>query len=385
MRQVTRVIALTSTLLALIALPVGAQTTGALAITTPYPGVTIDSGSTAQFDLQVEASDRRTVDLSVEGVPDGWTGTFRGGGSVVSQVTTDPGAETPPDLRLDVIVPAGTAEGDYSMAVHASGGGETATQAITVTVQGGAGGSVTLTPEFPGLQGSADDDFPFNIDVANETPSEVTLELEGEGPLGWTVEARPSGQSQASTITVDAGGTGRIQVNASPPANITEGVYELRVLARGPDISAETPLVVQITGSYSMEVTTPDGRLNAAVTVGQPSQFQFLLVNTGSATLNNIELSATPPTNWEVTFDQEVITAIEPGQTQAVVATITPATGAIAGDYQISFRANTAETDASMEVRSTVSPSAFGGLVGIGLILLVLAALGWVFRRFGRR
>ncbi len=38
-----------------------------------------------------------------------------------------------------------------------------------------------------------------------------------------------------------------------------------------------------------------------------------------------------------------------------------------------------------MDVRATVNPSAFGGLVGIGLILLTLAALGWVFRRFGRR
>jgi uncharacterized membrane protein len=38
-----------------------------------------------------------------------------------------------------------------------------------------------------------------------------------------------------------------------------------------------------------------------------------------------------------------------------------------------------------MEVRTTVSPSAFGGMVGIGLILLTLAALAWVFRRFGRR
>ena len=385
MRKVTGVIALTMSLLALSAAPVAAQQTTGLTLTSPYPGVVVDSGTTAQFDLVVEAGTRRTVALSVDGVPDGWTATFRGAGSVVNQVTADPNAETPPELRLDVIVPSGTSEGEYELTVRASGGGESASLPVTVTVQGGAGGTVTLTPEYTGLQGSADDDFPFNIEVRNDTPSEVTLELEGEGPLGWVVEARPSGQSQATTITVDAGGTGRINVTATPPANVTEGQYDLRVVARGPDISVETPLVVQITGSYAMELTTPDGRLNAAVTVGQPSQFQFVVINSGTAALNNVELAATPPTNWEVTFDQDVIPIIEPGQVQTVTATITPATGAIAGDYQISFRANTAETDASMEIRSTVSPSAFGGLVGIGLILLVLAALGWVFRRFGRR
>ena len=67
---------------------------------------------------------------------------------------------------------------------------------------------------------------------------------------------------------------------------------------------------------------------------------------------------------------------IAAGDFATVNATITPSAEAIAGDYLIGFRANTDEADASMEVRSTVSPSAFGGMVGIGLILLTLAALG---------
>jgi uncharacterized repeat protein (TIGR01451 family) len=383
MRKVTYVIALTMTVLAVFAAPVVAQTATGLTISTPYPGVTTDAGSTAPFDLAVEAPSRRTVALAVDGVPDGWTATFRGGGIAVNQVATNPDA--PPELRLDVIIPTGTAEGDYPMTVTATGGGETASVPINVTVQGGAGGTVTLTPDFSGLQGPADETFPFNIEAANDTPAEVTLELQGEGPIGWVVEARPSGQSQASTITIDSGGTGRIQVTATPPVNVTEGSYDLRVTARGGGISVETPLAVQITGSYAMEMTTPDDRLNASVTVGQPSQFQLLVVNTGSAPLTNVEFTATPPSNWEVTFDTAAIASIPPGEVATVNATITPADGAIAGDYQISFRATVPETSANVEVRATVSPSAFGGMVGVGLILLVLAGLAWVFRRFGRR
>jgi uncharacterized repeat protein (TIGR01451 family) len=383
MRKVTYVIALTMTVLAVFAAPVVAQTATGLTISTPFPGVTTDAGSTAPFDLLVEAPTRRTVALAVDGVPDGWTATFRGASIAVNQVATNPDA--PPELRLDVIIPTGAAEGDYAMTVTATGGGETASLPINVTVQGGAGGTVTLTPDFQGLQGPADETFPFNIEAANDTPAEVTLELEGEGPIGWVVEARPSGQSQASTITIDSGGTGRIQVTATPPVNVTEGTYDLRVTARGGGISVETPLVVQITGSYAMEMTTPDDRLNANVTVGQPSQFQLLVVNTGSAPLTNVEVTATPPSNWEVTFDTAAIASIPPGEVATVNATITPADGAIAGDYQISFRATVPETSANVEVRATVSPSAFGGLVGVGLILLVLAGLAWVFRRFGRR
>jgi uncharacterized membrane protein len=383
MRKVTCVIALTMTVLAVLAAPVVAQTATGLTISTPFPGVTTDAGSTAPFDLFVEAETRRTVDLAVEGVPEGWTATFRGGGIAVSQVATNPDA--PPELRLDVIIPTGTAEGDYAMTVTATGGGETASLPIKVTVQGGAGGTVTLTPDFPGLQGPASETFPFNIEVSNDTPSEVILELAGEGPLGWVVEARPSGQSQASTITVDSGTTGRIQVTATPPVNVTEGTYDLRVTARGGDISVESPLVVVITGSYAMALTTIDERLNVNVTVGQPAQLQLVVENRGSAPLTNVEMSATPPSNWEVTFDQEGLATVGPGEAATVNATITPATGAIAGDYQITFRATVPETSANAEIRATVSPSAFGGLVGVGLILLVLASLAWVFRRFGRR
>jgi uncharacterized membrane protein len=383
MRKVTYVIALTMTVLAVLAAPVVAQTATGLTISTPFPGVTTDAGSTAPFDLFVEAETRRTVDLAVEGVPEGWTATFRGGGIAVSQVATNPDA--PPELRLDVIIPTGTAEGDYAMTVTATGGGETASLPIQVTVQGGAGGTVTLTPDFPGLQGPATETFPFNIEVSNDTPSEVILELAGEGPLGWVVEARPSGQSQASTITVDSGTTGRIQVTATPPVNVTEGTYDLRVTARGGDISVESPLVVVITGSYAMALTTIDERLNVNVTVGQPAQLQLVVENRGSAPLTNVEMSATPPSNWEVTFDQEGLATVGPGEAATVNATITPATGAIAGDYQITFRATVPETSANAEIRATVSPSAFGGLVGVGLILLVLASLAWVFRRFGRR
>jgi uncharacterized membrane protein len=383
MRRVTLVIALALVVLATVAGPVGAQTAANVNITANYPGVVADPGDTASFALQVTASTQGVVDLAVEGIPDGWTATFRGGNSVVNKVTAGPDLE--PELRLDVTIPTGTVDGDYPLTVRASSGTETATLPLLVTVQGGATGSVTLTPDASGLRGPANVTFTFNVEVKNDTPAEVQLELDAEGPIGWTVDARPQGQSQATSISVNSGATGRVTVTATPPSNAAAGNYDLRLTARGGGINAETPLVVQITGSYSMRMTTPDDRLNTSLTVGQPGQFQFLVINTGSAPLNDVTLSATPPSNWDVSFDTETITSIAPGQFATVNATITPATGAIAGDYQITFRANHDQANATMEVRATVNPSALGGFVGVGLIVLVLAALSWVFRRFGRR
>lgn len=367
----------------LLAAPATAQTASGLSLTTPYPGLTVEPGDTAGFDLSLTSTSTTSVSLAVEGVPEGWTATFHGGGFVVSQVTA--GSDEAPELSLDVIVPTETTDGDYPLTIEASTPAGTVSLPLQVTVQGGAGGVVTLTPDFPGLRGSASDNFTFNVEVRNDTPSEVQLELAAEGPIGWTVEARPQGAAQASTITVESGATGRVTVTAAPPANAEAGIYDLRMTARGGGVDNEVALQVQITGSFDLELTTPDQRLNADVTAGQPTQFAIVVYNRGTADLANVTLTATAPSGWDVAFDSEVLTTVAAGDFPIVNATITPSSQAIAGDYQISFRASSDEANATMEIRSTVSPSAFGGLVGIGLILLTLAALAWVFRRFGRR
>ncbi|HKY48993.1 MAG TPA: NEW3 domain-containing protein [Acidimicrobiia bacterium] len=388
MRKVTVTVALFIAVLSALATPLAAQTdtgqTGSgLTLTTPYPGLTVEPGDTASFDLLLTAAGTTTVDLSVDGVPEGWTASFRGGGFVVNQVTA--GTDEAPDLTLSVIIPTGTADGSFPLTVSADSSASSATLAIEVVVQGGAGGTVTMTPEYTGVRGPSSETFTFPVDIRNDSPAEVQLELSAEGPIGWIVEARPQSQTQASAITVDPGATTKITVTANPSTTAAAGIYDLRVVARGGGVDAEAALQVQITGSFDMQISTPDQRLNADVTAGQATQFPVIVFNTGTADLVQVSLDSIPPSGWEVTWDTELIPTIAAGDFATVNATITPSAEAIAGDYQITFRASSDDANASMDVRTTVSPSAFGGLVGIGLILLTLAALGWVFRRFGRR
>ncbi|HKZ24798.1 MAG TPA: NEW3 domain-containing protein, partial [Acidimicrobiia bacterium] len=246
-------------------------------------------------------------------------------------------------------------------------------------------GGVTMTPEAQLLNGASDATFTFNLDIENDTPAEVTLELFAIGPEGWQVQAQPAGQRQASSVTVTAGGTSRITVTANSAVDTTAGDYELLVTASGGGHQLQVPLLVRITGTFDMTFITAEERLNAEVSAGNPSQLGLLVINTGTAPLRGVVLSATAPSGWEVAFTPVGIDAVEANATTEVVATITPAGNAIAGDYVISFRANVAEVQSSIEVRTTVNPSAVWGFVGIGAIAIALAALAWVFRRFGRR
>jgi len=62
------------------------------------------------------------------------------------------------------------------------------------------------------------------------------------------------------------------------------------------------------------------------------------------------------------------------------------AVNAIAGDYDLSFKANATEAaNDSADVRFTVETSILGAVIGAALIVAAVGGLYWVFRRYGRR
>jgi uncharacterized membrane protein len=134
-----------------------------------------------------------------------------------------------------------------------------------------------------------------------------------------------------------------------------------------------------------MDLTTPDGRLNTTVSAGGSTQFPIVVVNTGSAPLTAVALSATPPRDWDVTFEPAEVPTVAVGESANIVATITPAGNAVAGDYVVTLSARSEDADDEMALRTTVETSTIWGIVGIALIVLVLVGLALVFRRFGRR
>jgi uncharacterized membrane protein len=67
------------------------------------------------------------------------------------------------------------------------------------------------------------------------------------------------------------------------------------------------------------------------------------------------------------------------------VAHIVPSGDAIAGDYIVKVRASNDLANGEVDLRVTVETSLLWGIIGIGLIVLVIVGLGYVFRRYGRR
>lgn len=372
--------------LAALQLAPAARAAGGLEISTPYAGVAGEPGNTASFDLDITSNAERRVDLAVVAVPDGWTATIRGGGFIVDGVTAGPGGA--PDVTLDVEVPETATDGSYRVTVRASGGGDAVDSLdLDLRVAAASGGSVTLVTDNPALRDDASATFPFSLTLENGTPRELTFALSTESPgVGWIVNANPSGQTQVASFAVAAGADETVSVSVDPPDTVAAGTYPITVTATAGDQSATAELQVEIVGSTAFRFTTPDQRLSTNASAGQTKDFQVLVINDGTAPVSAVSLSGTAPNDWTVTFDPETVATVAPNDQGEVTVHLTPSGSAIAGDYNVTLTASTADgASETIEMRVTVDTSLSWGLIGIALILLTLVGLSWVFQRYGRR
>ncbi|HET9497953.1 MAG TPA: NEW3 domain-containing protein [Candidatus Limnocylindria bacterium] len=371
-----------ATLLLLLALA-PAIAGGGLVLSTPFPAVSVAPGTDVRFDITVSAAANTRVALSVSGTPEGWTSTLRGGGFVVDAVQTDAaGAAT---VELSVAVPADATAGTSRITVAGSGGGS-ASLPLDIRVSDEAAGAVTLDTDFPSLRGAAGTTFTFNLTLSNDTAEDQTFAVTAIGPDGWDVNATLTGQAQAASAVVEAGGTSGITVSAASPETVEAGTYPIQVRATVGEQTIDGELSVEITGTNQLTLTTPDGSLSNRGSSGGTITQQLVLVNDGTADLSDVQITATTPRDWTVTYDPaDTLATLAAGESATVTASIVPSNDAVAGDYVVTFSAAGGDVSDEIEIRVTIETSPLWGFVGIGLIVAVLAGLWWVFRTYGRR
>ena len=380
-RRPAVILAATALFLGGLAPAVGAA--GTITVTTPYPSIAVAPGSSASFDLTITSTVQGTVSLAVVGAPTGWKATIHGGGFVVSGVSAGPGK--PGTARLDIDVPADTTATSGNLRVEARSGSSTAVLPITVAINASVAGDITLTTTTPTLTGASDATFTFNLTLQNSTAQDQTVSATATGPAGWTVDAKLS-EAQAASTVVKAGSSTTITVTANPPANAPAGHTDIDVTATAGTKTIPGKLGIDITGTFKLTLSTPGDLLSTHGSAGSALRQTLEVRNGGTGDLAGVTVTATPPSGWTVTFDPvggKVDVAA--GQTGTVTAIITPSADAVAGDYPITLTASNTQATSTANIRFTVETSPIWALVGIGVIVLILAGLLYVFRTYGRR
>jgi uncharacterized membrane protein len=356
----------------------------AATLNTPFPSVVVGPGSTVGFDVTVTGNANEQISLAVSGVPADWTATLRGGGYVVNGVQTD--ATGKATVRLELKIPATATDSSSTVTLSASSGGGSSSLPLTIQVSSAAAGDVTLTSDYPSLQGASGTSFTFNFNLHNDSAEDLTFAVTAVGPDGWEVNATLTGQSQAASAVVKASGSAGVSVSAKPPTDIAPGTYDINVRATVGDRTIDAKPTVVITGTNSLTLSTPDQRLSNSGAAGSSITQQLVVHNGGTQPLEGVTLSATAPTDWTVTFSpSDTIDSVAAGQDATITATLVPSNDAIAGDYVVTYNARAANASGTVEIRMTIETSPLFGFVGLALIALVLFGLWWVFQKYGRR
>jgi uncharacterized membrane protein len=364
--------------------PALAHADGPLTVSTPYPVIETEPGSTVKLDINVASTATEAVNLDLGGLPDGWKATMRGGGFVVKAVTATP--TTPAKATLEIDVPPQAAAGEYPMTVTGSDGANSATVNLTLDVAQQVDSGIQITADFPSLKAEPAAQFTYNLTVTNNTPEQQTFTFDPSGPQGWTVTASPSAQANAQTITIDAGGNSTVKVDATSPQGVSEGKYPIDVAVTAANgASGKIELTAEVTGAPKLALQTADQKLNASGPANSEKRIPMIVSNTGTAALTDVQLAGTAPTGWDVSFDPKTLASVKPNETAQVTAIVKPAKNAVAGDYTLTVRSSAGSESSNVDLRYTLQGSRTLGFIAIGVIVVAFLALAGVFVKFGRR
>jgi len=363
-----------------------------IAIYSDYSGVVVPVGEGVRMDLTVENKGKRdeNIALKLTSVPKGWRASLKGGNFTVTGVAIPDGKSR--TLAFSADPEKGMGPGIYAFEIQgASADGKlTANYTIAVATQERSRmgtEDIQVTTSYPVLRGQTDATFEFSLDVSNKSDNDRTFNLAAQVPEKWEVNFKPGYESkQISSLRIRGGSSQTVAVSVTPNRDATAGEYPVLVRISAGDSKADVPLRVVLTGIYKLDAATPSGILSAEAVTGQPTTVSLLVKNTGSATNRNISLSSFKPENWKVEFKPDKIEALEPSAIKQVDAAITPAAGALVGDYSVGLSADGERgSSKTVEMLVTVKAPTTWGWIGVGLIVLAIGGMGGLFVWLGRR
>lgn len=348
---------------------------------TPYTKISVPPGKPIDYTIDIinNGKEIRNLALTVAGLPRGWNYTLKSGSWIISQIAVLPGQKQM--VSLTVEVPLKINKGTYRFSITA-GESYSLPLAVTVTEQGTF--ETVFTTQQANMEGHSNSNFTFNTVLNNRTGEKQVYGLKSVAPRGWTVTFKPN-YIQATSVEVEPNTTKDVSVEVNPLDNVAAGTYLIPISAVTGNTSASLNLEVVITGSFSIELTTPTGLISTNITAGDERQIGLLVRNTGSSALTGVELNSSAPLNWNVTFDPKKIERIEPGKSEEVSATIKADKKALAGDYIANIEAKTPEVNSKIAFRVSVKTPMLLGWIGILVIAAAIGSVFYLFRKFGRR
>jgi uncharacterized membrane protein len=256
--------------------------------------------------------------------------------------------------------------------------------------------AVSLTTDYPSLEGQATDSFTYNIVISYTSATDRVFDLNPTGPTGWTVYVTPQYDStRISSISAEAApfsSTKNVKLMATPPAYPYEspGSYTLNLQVSSGNLTGAISVTAKVLPKAVLSVAPANqsGTYNTRATAGRDNFYSIRVSDTGTSTVENVTFNTTnKPDGWDVSFSPEKIDSIDVADTKTIDVNIKPPPNTASGDYMLTLQVtgDSVSSPASMDVRVTVETSTIWGWVGVAIIIIVIIGLFSIFMRFGRR
>jgi uncharacterized membrane protein len=376
-----------------------------LRATYPHLVVPLDK-SEVEFSLTLTNTGKtgEEVLLRVDSAPEGWGYQFRsiypenmiGSIYLPSKETDEDKAKQ--ELRFRVLLPRNEIPGNYIFMIKAVTADNAIESPLSLTVSltreivSIETEEVDLTPESIVVRAEVGYNFEFVVHVNNRTEQDLTFDLETEVPPEWTVYITHGWREEKiNTLMVQSEGTedARLVVTPSPyqePGKYPRE-YEVIFRVKSGEFEDSVDLRAVITATYELILTTSQERpqLNVTATAGQETHITLLLVNNGSASLEDISFTSSKPDGWDIKFTPDKLDSLDAQSTREIDVSIKPGEKAIAGDYATILKANSQQGSDSLDYRVTVETSTAWGWIGVIIAIIVIAALLGTFIMLRRR
>jgi uncharacterized repeat protein (TIGR01451 family) len=351
-----------------------------------YPAVSVQPGTTANIPIKLQnygvAPER--LELSVTGVPSGWTATLLGGGQPIAAAMPATDAGVSLELRLDI--PSNAGSDTQTLNVEAKGEGHTVILPIAVTLAQKLPAKLKVDTALPALRGTSKSSFEYQLTIKNDSGRNLTVSFTAQAPKNFeTSFTEAYGSQELSSVAIEAGKSKDVKLKVRPPSTVDAGSYPVSVTVSAEGATAKTDVSLEIIGQPRLQITGREGLLSMRAEAGQQATFPIVVTNTGSAPADDVELSGSAPSGWKVEFNPKTIAKIEAGKDAEAQALITPTEKSLAGDYQTTLRASSRGETASSQVRVQVVTSTVWGIAGVGIIAAALLIMVGAVVRFGRR
>ncbi|KAF5430837.1 putative membrane protein [Candidatus Methanophagaceae archaeon] len=227
----------------------------------------------------------------------------------------------------------------------------------------------------------------YQIKIKNSGKADDTYRLDIEGlPEDWYCRYKETeeGKEDISELFVGSGEEKTLYLEFVPPYDVEMGEYNFTSLIQSSTGAYELNLTLKVRGSYELGLYSR--RLSYEVKRGERASIELTASNAGKGgTITNIKPEISAPKGWTATIYPKEVTSLNPGDSETFTMKITPPGDITPSDYKVTVKIKSDQLEEEEDFRIIVKESSNVALYGVVIIVIVILALAFMFRKYGRR